>query len=87
MPSAPTNRALDPLDQLREFERRAQGLTEQLSVAASARWSRRLRVTVIPLTLGIASGLAGCCLYYFSGQNVSARANVVVRLKPFNTFI
>jgi hypothetical protein len=66
MPSAPTSRALDeldPLDQLRENERRAQGLTEQLGVASAARWSHRVRVSVIPLTLGIALGLAGVLLF------------------------
>jgi hypothetical protein len=67
MPSAPTSRALDEFDelddQLREIEHRAQGLTEQLGVASAARRSRRVRVTVIPLTLGIAFGLAGGLLY------------------------
>jgi hypothetical protein len=79
MPSAPTNRALDPLDQLRDIERRAQGLTEQLSVATAARWSRRVRVTVFPLTLGIASGLAGVLLLLVS-EPLSMLTNVAVCL-------
>jgi hypothetical protein len=75
MPSAPTNRARDPLGPLDIIEHMAQGLTEQLSVASAARWSRRVRVTVIPLTLGIASGLAGVLLFLGS-DDLSTRANV-----------
>jgi hypothetical protein len=59
-----TERKLD--EQLREIERRAQlaeaQLSEQLALAIGARWSRRVRVTVIPLTLGIATGVAGAVL-------------------------
>jgi hypothetical protein len=61
------------LEHLREIERRAQlaeaQLSEQLDLAIAARWSRRVRVTVIPLTLGIASGVAGVLLYIVYGAN------------------
>jgi hypothetical protein len=54
-------------EQLRELERRAQ-LSEQLSVATAARWSHRVRVTVIPLTLGITLGLVGALLNVLSDK-------------------
>jgi hypothetical protein len=78
---------LDQLDKLRDIERaaeraierRAQGLTEQLSVATAARRSHRLRVIAIPLALGISSGLAGMLLFLVS-ESLSTRANVGVCL-------
>jgi len=57
---------------LSEIERK---LREQLRVVQHASWAHRLRFTVIPLTLGIATGLAGVVLITFYGASSGRSLN------------